>query len=73
MYFQERFPYMEREAILGYLELFRELGMLFEDQEIVLMLGEHLAKTYHLYDLGQLFKVYKLFSNNFYRNDPQTL
>jgi hypothetical protein len=31
IYFEDRFPYMEREAILGYLELFRELGMLFED------------------------------------------
>jgi hypothetical protein len=70
VYFQERFPYMEREAILGYLELFRELGLLFEDQEISEMLREHLSKTYHLYDLGQLFKVYKLVSNNFYRNDP---
>jgi hypothetical protein len=33
---------MEREAILGYLELFRELGMLFEDQEISGMLRDHL-------------------------------
>jgi hypothetical protein len=64
---------MEREAILGYLELFRELGMLFEDEEISGMLREHLQQTYHLYDLGQLFKVYKLAANNFYRNDPQIL
>jgi hypothetical protein len=42
VYFQDRFAYMEREAILGYLELFRELGMLFEDQEISGMLRDHL-------------------------------
>ena len=64
---------MEREVILGYMELFRELGMLFDDPEIATMVKLHLTNSYHLYDLGQLFKIYKLLSNNFYRNDPQTL
>jgi hypothetical protein len=33
---------MEREAILGYLEMFREMGMLFEDEDIQGMLRDHL-------------------------------
>jgi len=73
VYFEDRFPYMERGSILGYLELFRELGMLFEDEDISGMIREHLQKTYHLYDLGQLFKVYKLTANNLNRNDPHLL
>jgi len=33
---------MGREDILGYLELFRELGLLFEDEEIAHLLRGHL-------------------------------
>ena len=42
VYFQERFPYMDRADILGYLELFWELGLLFEDEEIAHLLRAHL-------------------------------
>ena len=61
---------MDRSTVLNYQELFRELGFLFEDQEIPLLLRNHLEKSFHSYDLGQLFKVYKLISHNFYRDDP---
>jgi hypothetical protein len=64
---------MDRADILGYLELFRELGLLFEDEEIAHLLRDHLQKTFHEYSLGQLFKVFKLHSNNFYRDDPETI
>ena len=33
---------MEREDILGYLELFRELGLLFEDEEIAHLMRAHI-------------------------------
>lgn len=37
VYYQDRFAFMERENIIGYLELFKDLGMLFEDKEIALL------------------------------------
>ena len=64
---------MEREDILGYLELFRELGLLFEDEEIAHLMRAHIHKTFTDYSLGQLFKIFKLHSNNFYRDDPETI
>ena len=41
-YFQERFAFMDKDAILGFLELFRELGFLLEDHLICGMLRDHL-------------------------------
>ncbi len=64
---------MDRVDILGYLELFRELGLLFEDEEIAHLLRAHIQKTFHDYSLGQLFKFFKLHANNFYRDDPETI
>jgi len=64
---------MERVDILGYLELFRELGLLFEDEEIAHLMGAHIQKSFSDYSLGQLFKVFKLHSNSFYRDDPETI
>ena len=73
IYFQDRFQFMERETILGYLEFFREFGLLFEDEEIPVMLRGHLNTSFHLYNMSQLFKVFKLIANNFYRDDPAIL
>ena len=47
VYFQERFTFMDHKTILGYLELFKELGMLFDDKEIMLLMKPHLAKSFH--------------------------
>jgi len=63
---------MERKTILGYLEFFNELGMLFEDKEAMALMKLHVTKTFHMYELDDLFKVYKLISHNFYR-DQETL
>jgi len=63
---------MDRKDILGYMELFRELGLLFLDEEIPVLLKQHLLKGFSDYSLGQLFTFYKLHSNLFYRNDPET-
>jgi len=56
---------MERDTILGYLEFFREFGLLFEDEEIPVMLRGHLNTSFHLYNMSQLFKVFKLIANTF--------
>lgn len=62
---------MERPTILGFLELFKELGLLFNDKEVALLMKENLSKSYHAYDLPELFQAYKLLSHNFYR-DPES-
>jgi hypothetical protein len=54
VYFQERFDYMNHKSILGYLELFKELGMLFEDKEITLLMKEHMTTNFHVYELHEL-------------------
>lgn len=46
---------MERRTILGYMELFKELGILFEDKEIAISMREHLSKVFHAYELSELF------------------
>lgn len=72
VYLQERFEFMERGTMLGFIELFKELGMLFEDKEIALLMKDHIEKGFHAYELPELFKAYKLLSHNFYR-DTTTL
>lgn len=54
--------------MLGYLEFFNKLGLLFEDKELMALLQDHLQKNYALYELQELFQVYKLVSLSFYRN-----
>jgi hypothetical protein len=68
-YFQERFDYMERKPMLGYLEFFKQMGILFEDKEAALLMKEHVDKNFHAYELSELFQVFKLLSHNFYRGD----
>jgi hypothetical protein len=46
---------MERKTILGFLELFKELGMLFDDKEIMLLIRNHLLLGFHNYELAELF------------------
>lgn len=69
VYFQERFPFMERTTLLGFGELFKELGILFDDKEYALVMKEHIGKNFHTYELPDLFKAYKLLSHNFYRDE----
>lgn len=48
--------------------------MLFEDKEVALLMREHIALSFHTYELPELFQVYKLLSLNFYGNaDVETL
>jgi hypothetical protein len=68
VYFQERFDLMERRTILGFLELFRDYGMLFEDKEVALLMRDHMASTFHAYELSELFNAHRLLSHSFYRD-----
>jgi hypothetical protein len=63
---------MDRSSILGFAELFREFGIIFEDKEFALSIKEHVAKNFHAYELHELFQTFKLISHNFYR-DSNTL
>lgn len=65
---------MDKKVVLGFLELFKETGMLFEDKEVALLMREHIAASFHTYELPELFQIYKLLSLNFYGNaDAETL
>lgn len=55
--------------MLEYLELFKELGLLFEDKEVMQLISDQFANTFHEYELKELMKIYKLISHNFYREE----
>ena len=38
VYFQERAAFMDRPQVLGFMELFKDLGYLFEDKELAMLL-----------------------------------
>lgn len=54
--------------MLDFLEFFLDLGLVFEDKELMVLIKSHLEKNYFLYELDELFKVYKVSSHNFYRS-----
>jgi hypothetical protein len=68
VYCQERFDFMDRNTMLGYLEFFNKIGMYFEDKEAMLLIKDSLNKAFHMYELPELFKAYKLTAHNFYRD-----
>ena len=71
VYFEERFDLMERRTILGFLELFLDFGMLFEDREAAMLMKGHVESSFHAYELSELFQAHRLLSHCFYR-DPDT-
>jgi len=68
IYFQDRVEYMDKTVMLQYLYFFLELGLVFEDKDLMVVIQEHLTKNYYKYELDELFKTYKIISHNFYRN-----
>eukprot|EP00347_Sterkiella_histriomuscorum_P020420 403337874 len=71
-YFQQRFNYMEKESIIGYLELMQRHGLVFEDKELMNLIASHVQKNYHQYELNELFQIFRIISHNFYR-DQETI
>lgn len=65
-YIDERFEFMNRTMILKYVTLLKDLGMLFEDQDIMLKLQRYFESNYYLFELEELFLLMKLHAYTFY-------
>jgi len=50
-YFHERFDFMEKENLLGFIEIFNKHGMLFEDKTVALQMKDHFATAFATYEL----------------------
>jgi len=62
---------MTRSNILKFCDLLKDLGMFFEDSELILMLEEHFLNNYHEFELTELILLKKLLSYSFYQ--PQRM
>ena len=54
---------MDRKLILDYVALFKDLGMLFNDAECMILLKNHIGKTFYQYEMEDLFRAYMLISH----------
>lgn len=68
-YIDERFDYMNREMTLKFCNLLKDLGMLFEDKDIMVKLQKHFEGNYYLFELGELFQLMKLHAYSYYQTD----
>ena len=66
-YVDQRFPYMERSVILNYCTLLKDLGMFFEDKDLIVQLEEYFLDNYTEFSLEELFSLQKLTSYCFYQ------
>ena len=63
---------MDKEDILGYLELLLRHDLIFEDKELMQMINHHIERNFHQFELGEIFKLVRIIAHNFYR-DPVTI
>ena len=70
-YVEMRFDYMDRPTLLKYADLLKDLGMLFNDKDLILKLEGYVDRNYYLFELSELFQLMKLQAYCFYR--PPTL
>jgi hypothetical protein len=68
-YIDHRFDYMDRHMILKYCSLLKDLGMFFEDKEMIERLQSYFEKSYYLFELGELFQLMKLHAYCFYQSE----
>lgn len=64
-----RFPFMERTIILQYCNFLKDLGMFFEDKEMVQQLNDYFIETYYDFELTEIFQLMKLNAYCFYKSD----
>lgn len=68
-YIDARFDYMDRTMILKFCNLLKDLGMLFEDKDLMLKLQRHFEANYFLFELAELFQLMKLHAYTFYQTE----
>ena len=70
-YVDERFNFMDRKTILKYCEFLKDVGMFFEDKEMIVRLNEYFTSNYYVFELPELFSLMKLHSYCFHK--PETM
>jgi hypothetical protein len=66
-YVEMRFGYMTRPNILKYCNFLKDLGMFFEDKDLILKLETYFTTNYYLFELSELFQLQKLIAYSFYQ------
>ena len=66
---EARFGYMTRSNILKYCNFLKDLGMFFEDKDLILKLETYFNANYYLFELNELFQMQKLIAYSFYQPD----
>ena len=59
-YVDMRFDFMDRVDLLMYCELLRDLGMLFDDEDIIKRLNRNFQSFYYQFELSQLFQLMRI-------------
>ena len=59
-YIEQRFDYMSRELILKYCTFLKDLGMLFQDKDMIMKLDKYFQVNYFEFELSELFEMMKL-------------
>lgn len=70
-YVDERFNFMGRKTILAYCEFLKDVGMFFEDKEMIIRLNNYFTESYYIFELPELFSLMKLHSYCFHK--PETM
>lgn len=66
-YVDDRFNFMDRHMILKYCEFLKDLGMFFEDKELIDRLQKYFSNNYYNFELSELFQLLKLHAYCFYK------
>ena len=66
-YIDERFDYMKRDTILNYCTFLKDLGMFFEDADMIKRLNEYFHANYYVFELPELFQLLKLNAYSFHQ------
>lgn len=66
-YVDQRFNFMDRKMILKYCEFLKDLGMFFEDKELIERLQVYFTNNYFNFELSELFQLLKLHAYCFHK------
>lgn len=66
-YIDERFDIMKRETILNYCTFLKDIGMFFEDADMIQRLNKYFHTNYYIFELSELFQLLKLNAYSFHQ------
>ena len=51
-YLDKRFEFMDRQMIINYCNFLKDLGMFFEDKDMIMRLEAYFKENYHIFDMS---------------------